>query len=68
MRTLRARPDETGKPSEKSDGKDCPLKKLFGFSDGGDLLLFLLIVFFLTDNDSENDKLIPILLAVLLFL
>ena len=60
--------DETGKPSEKSDGKDCPLKKLFGFSDGGDLLLFLLIVFFLTDNDSENDKLIPILLAVLLFL
>lgn len=60
--------DEMGKPSEKSTGKECPLKKLFGFSDGGDLLLFLLIVFFLTDNDSENDKLIPILLAVLLFL
>ncbi len=53
---------------KKPSKKECPLQKLFGFSDGGDVLLLLLIVFFLTDSDSENDRLIPILLAVLLFL
>lgn len=34
--------------------------------DGGDILLILLILFFLTDKDSENDSLIPILLALIL--
>lgn len=52
----------------KPPSKECPLQKLFGISDGGDILLLLLIVFFLTDGDSENDKLIPLLLAVLLLL
>ena len=60
------RGDQT--PCAKPPSKECPLQKLFGFSDGGDMLLLLLIVFFLTDGDSENDKLIPLLLAVLLLL
>ena len=55
-------------PCAKPPSKECPLQKLFGISDGGDILLLLLIVFFLTDGDSENDKLIPLLLAVLLLL
>lgn len=55
-------------PCAKPPAKECPLQKLFGISDGGDILLLLLIVFFLTDGDSENDKLIPLLLAVLLLL
>ncbi len=63
---------ETAPPCDSDEKKpikkECPLQKLFGFSDGGDVLLLLLIVFFLTDSDSENDRLIPILLAVLLFL
>ena len=53
------------KPSETA--KSCPLQRL-GLSDGGDWLLLLLILFFLTDADSENDKLVPLILAVLLFL
>ena len=61
-------PRGEGKPYAKPTAKECPLQKLFGFSDGGDILLLLLIVFFLTDGDSENDKLIPLLLAVLLLL
>lgn len=60
------RGDQT--PCAKPPSKECPLQKLFGISDGGDILLLLLIVFFLTDGDSENDKLIPLLLAVLLLL
>ena len=60
------RGDQT--PCAKPPSKECPLQKLFGISDGGDILLLLLIVFFLTDSDSENDKLIPLLLAVLLLL
>lgn len=60
------RGDQT--PCAKPPAKECPLQKLFGISDGGDILLLLLIVFFLTDGDSENDKLIPLLLAVLLLL
>lgn len=60
------RGDQT--PCAKPPSKECPLQKLFGISDGGDILLLLLIVFFLTDGDRENDKLIPLLLAVLLLL
>ena len=60
------RGDQT--PCAKPPSKECPLQKLFGISDGGDILLLLLSVFFLTDGDSENDKLIPLLLAVLLLL
>lgn len=60
------RGDQT--PCAKPPSKECPLQKLFGISDDGDILLLLLIVFFLTDGDSENDKLIPLLLAVLLLL
>jgi len=60
------RGDQT--PCAKPPSKECSLQKLFGISDGGDILLLLLIVFFLTDGDSENDKLIPLLLAVLLLL
>lgn len=60
------RGDQT--PCAKPPSKECPLQKLFGISDGGDILLLLLIVFFLTDGDNENDKLIPLLLAVLLLL
>ena len=60
------RGDQT--PCAKPPSKECPLQKLFGISDGGDILLLLLIVFFLPDGDSENDKLIPLLLAVLLLL
>lgn len=60
------RGDQT--PCAKPPSKECPLQKLFGISDSGDILLLLLIVFFLTDGDSENDKLIPLLLAVLLLL
>ena len=60
------RGDQT--PCAKPPSKECPLQKLFGISDGGDILLLLLIVFFLTDGDSENDKLIPLLLAALLLL
>ena len=60
------RGDQT--PCAKPPSKECPLQKLFGISDGGDILLLLLLVFFLTDGDSENDNLIPLLLAVLLLL
>lgn len=38
----------------------------FGGLDGGDILLVLLILFFLMDKDNENDSLIPILLGLLL--
>ena len=38
----------------------------FGEMDGGDILLILLILFFLMDKDNENDSLIPILLGLLL--
>ena len=61
-------PRGEGRSYAKPTAQECPLQKLFGFSDGGDMLLLLLIVFFLTDGDSENDKLIPLLLAVLLLL
>ena len=39
---------------------------IFGDADGGDIILLLLIILFLFDRDSENDVLIPLLLAVLL--
>lgn len=42
------------------------LADLFKGADSGDLILLLLIVFFLFDSDRENDLLIPVLLAVLL--
>lgn len=42
------------------------LADLFKGADGGDLILLLLIVFFLFDSDRENDLIIPVLLAVLL--
>ena len=51
-------PSLLGKPKEGSG--------LFSGMDGGDILLVLLILFFLTDKDSENDGLIPILLALIL--
>lgn len=51
-------PSLRGKPKESSG--------LFSGMDGGDILLILLILFFLTDNDSENDGLIPVLLALIL--
>lgn len=51
-----------------SESKKTPLSlsRLFGNTDGGDLLILLLAVFFLFDNDKENDKIIPVLLAILL--
>ncbi len=42
------------------------LADLFKGADSGDLMLLLLIVFFLFDSDRENDLIIPVLLAVLL--
>lgn len=62
------KPEDCRAPEEMPRGDQTPCAKLFGISDGGDILLLLLIVFFLTDGDSENDKLIPLLLAVLLLL
>ena len=52
-------------PSECRNPKKGNSGLLFGM-DGGDILLVLLILFFLSDKDSENDGLIPILLAILL--
>ena len=46
------------KPNENSG--------LLSGMDGGDILLVLLIVFFLIDHDTENDMLIPLLLALVL--
>lgn len=43
------------------------LAGLFSDKDSGDILLALLVIFFLLDSDKENDSLIPILLAILLF-
>ena len=40
---------------------------LLGDADGGDIILLFLIILFLTDKDDENDRISPILLAVLLF-
>lgn len=40
------------------------LERLFG-SDKSDALLLLLILFFLTDGDTENDAVIPLLLVIL---
>ena len=42
------------------------LAGLFSEMDSGDILLLLLIIFFLFDSDTENDIIIPILLGVLL--
>lgn len=42
------------------------LAGLFSGYDSGDMILLLLIVFFLFDSDTENDSVIPILLTVLL--
>ncbi len=43
------------------------LPDFFGQADNGDKLLLLLMVFFLLDGDTENDALVPLLLAVLFF-
>ncbi len=53
--------------SEKDTAKHKGgLADLFKGADSGDLILLLLIVFFLFDSDRENDLIIPVLLAVLL--
>ncbi len=54
--------------SDADSGRKKGLSALFGGIDTGDLILILLIVFFLLDGDSENDKAVPILLAVLLLI
>lgn len=47
---------------------DMPKKTFLPFGgDSGDILLILLILLFLSDSDSENDKLVPIILGILLF-
>ena len=46
------------KPNENSG--------LLSGMDGGDILLVLLIIFFLVDSDNEHDILIPILLSLVL--
>ena len=58
-------------PNEKTpyqSGKPKGISGLFSGMDGGDILLILLILFFLSDNDRENDGLIPILLSLVLLL
>ena len=42
------------------------LAGLFSGYDSGDMILLLLIVFFLFDSDTESDSVIPVLLTVLL--
>lgn len=54
---------------EKTPSVPCKPKGISGLlsgMDGGDILLVLLILFFLSDKDSENDGLIPVLLSLLL--
>ena len=67
---LRTQSTEIITPYEKTPSECRNPKKgnsgLFSGMDGGDILLVLLIIFFLSDKDSENDGLIPILLASLL--
>lgn len=58
--------DSTHNISSESKKTPSGLSRLFGNTDGGDLLILLLAVFFLFDNDKENDKIIPVLLAILL--
>lgn len=53
-------------PAVKKESGSGGIKKFLDGMDTGDLLLILLIVFFLSDSDTENDTMIPILLAVLL--
>lgn len=58
-------------PSHEKSPSECrnPKREASGLlsgMDGGDILLILLILFFLSDKDSENDSLIPILLGILL--
>lgn len=53
------------KPSQPCKPKNDNSGLLFGL-DGGDILLILLMIFFLTDKDSENDKIIPLILGILL--
>ena len=60
---------ENEKRETKSiENRKNPLQNLFLGKDSGDIILLLLIVFFLFDKDSENDSVIPILLTVLLIL
>jgi len=55
-------------PLKDDDERKNARKGIFGDIDTGDLILILLIVFFLLDGDSENDKIIPVLLAVILLI
>ena len=53
--------------SEKDTAKHKNgLAGIFGNLDTGDIILVLLILFFLLDSDKENDSIIPIILAALL--
>lgn len=69
--------DETELPECSKNGKCIYSEKdtakhknglagILGNVDSGDIILILLILFFLFDSDKENDSVIPIILAVLL--
>lgn len=57
--------EKTSLPVELPKGGRSAFDRLFG-SDKSDALLLLLILFFLTDGDTENDAVIPLLLVILI--
>ncbi len=59
--------EDQSRPNNYTAKRTGGLAGLFSDKDSGDMLLALLIIFFLFDSDKENDSIIPILLAVLFF-